>query len=145
MVLSTLALAKPVYEELPAAKIAPLKKKSCALIHVWATWCTNCLQELPDLVKVLNSMKEITPVVIDVSSPFVQNNFSKKWIATLKPQFRTYLKPSVKDEVYLNAIDKDWSGSLPFSVLYHKGKRKKVWNGSINLADFRREVADLCR
>lgn len=143
--------AKPAkyYEELPAAKLAAMKKKPCTLLHVWATWCTTCLQELPDLLKALAAIKGVTPVVIDVSSPFVQNNFSKKWMASLKPPFKTYLKPDVKDAAYLETVDKDWSGGLPFSALYHKGKRRKVWNGSIdlsgNLSELRRDVAEHCR
>ncbi len=131
---------------LPAEKIAAFKKQPCTLLHVWATWCTICIQEMPDLVKVLNVEKSrVRPIIIDASSPFQQDNFSKKYMATLKPQFTTYVKPGGDDDKYLNAIDKGWSGSLPFSALYHKGKRQKVWNGSIDLSRFKDDIATNCQ
>lgn len=132
-------------QPLPAARVAAMKKQPCTFFHVWATWCSICLQELPDLLKVMAAMKGATPVVIDVSSPFVQANFSKKWIQTLKPAFVTYVKPAGKDEPYLNAIDQEWSGALPFSVLYHKGKRLMVWQGSLDLGTIAREVEEQCK
>lgn len=136
--------AQPVFEPLPAGKLAALKKEPCTLIHVWATWCTTCLTELPDLLRALAAEKRVRPIVIDVSAPFIQDNFSKKYITSLKPAFKTYLKPEGKDEPYLSAIDKDWSGSLPFSALYDKGRRKKVWNGSIDLAKLGADIAANC-
>ncbi len=130
---------------LPADKIAGLKQKPCTFFHVWATWCTICVQELPEVIKVLNGLKALTPVVIDVSSPFVQDQFSKKWAQTLKASFPIYLKPAGRDDLYLNSIDRDWSGALPYSVLFDKGKRKKVWLGALDLASFKGEIATLCR
>lgn len=133
------------WEVLPAAKLAALKKEPCTFFHVWATWCTICLQELPDLLKQMATWTDIKPVVVDVSKPFVQDGFSKKWISTLKPSFKTYLKPEGKDEPYLSALDKEWSGALPFSVLYHKGTRKKAWVGSLALGSLKQEIATLCK
>ena len=90
-------------------------------------------------------MKKINPVIVDVSNPFVQENFSKKWNIMRSAPFPTYLKPAGKDEPYLNAIDKDWSGALPFSVLYDQGKRKKTWLGALDLDSLKKQVNALCR
>ena len=121
-----------------------MKKKPCTFIHVWATWCTICLQELPQVIQTLAAMKNVTPVIVDVSSPFVQENFSKKWNTVLSAPFPMYLKPAGKDDPYLNAIDKDWSGALPFSVLYDKGKRKKTWLGALDLDSLKKQVGAIC-
>ena len=126
LVLTALASpAKPVYEELPADKIAALKKKPCTLIHVWATWCTVCLTELPDLLKVIASVKELNPVIVDVSSEFVQEH--------LLPQVDRHAQAAVQD---LRETQRQGRGlpqrhrqglvrGSPLSALYHKGVRKK--------------------
>ena len=75
----------------------------------------------------------------------ILREFSKKWMANLGPSFTTYLKPAGNEEEYLNAVDKAWSGALPFSALYHKGQRKKVWTGVIDLTKLKEDVDSLCR
>ena len=138
------AVAKHRQEVLPAAKIANVKKLPCTFLHVWATWCTICIQELPSLLKTLAAMKGVNPVIIDVSAGFVQNNFSKKWMANLAPPFTTYLKPDGNDEKYLAAIDKRWSGALPYTALYHKGKQVKTWIGELDQKKMVAEIPKLC-
>jgi thiol-disulfide isomerase/thioredoxin len=121
-----------------------LKKDKCAFFHVWATWCSICMEEMPDLIKVLKTTKKVRPVVIDVSSPSVQDSFSKRWMQQLRPSFPTYLKPDLKDEVYLDAVDKSFSGTLPFSALFQKGKLLKKWTGALELKNLGTELQNLC-
>lgn len=125
--------------------IAGLKNQSCSLFVFWATWCNICIHDLPKMVKFFNRKKEVNAVLLDVSVVFQQKNFSIGWMKSLKPQFRTYLKPTGKIAPYLYQIDKKWNGGLPYSVLYHKGKKKKAWRGSVNLASLETDLASLCR
>ena len=124
--------------------IEKLKKEKCVFMHVWATWCTICMDEMPDLIKVLKSIKTVKPVIIDVSSTSVQDSFSKRWMQQLRPGFPTFLKPEMKDEAYLNAIDKNFSGTLPYSAVFHKGKLLKSWSGQIDLKTLNAEFQALC-
>ena len=131
-------------EVLPAKKIAGIKKLPCTFLHVWATWCTICIQELPSMLQTLAGMRGVNPVILDVSAVFVQENFSKKWMANLAPPFTTYLKPDGGDEAYLKAIDANWSGALPYNALYHKGKLIKTWIGELDQKKMVAEIATLC-
>ncbi len=131
-------------EYLQPKAIEKLKKQNCTFFHVWATWCSICMEEMPDLVKLLKTEKGIKPVLIDVSSLQVQESFSKKWLQSLRPGFTTYLKPNVKDQEYLSAIDKNWSGALPFSALYHRGKLLKTWTGTTELKTLGAQFQNLC-
>ncbi len=125
-------------------EIDKLKQDKCAFFHVWATWCTICMDEMPDLIKVLKGIKDVKPVIIDVSSISVQDSFSKRWMQQLRPGFPTYLKPDVKDEEYLNAIDKNFSGTLPYSAVFKKGKLLKSWTGQVDLKTLNAEFQTLC-
>jgi thiol-disulfide isomerase/thioredoxin len=124
--------------------IQRLKKEKCAFFHVWATWCTICMEEMPDLIKVLKGIKAVRPVIIDVSTTSVQDSFSKRWMQQLRPGFTTYLKPDMKDEVYLDAIDKKFSGTLPYSAVFQKGKLLKSWTGQLDLKILNAEFQSLC-
>jgi len=133
------------YQDLPQAKLAELKNKPCALFHLWATWCIPCIDELPKFLAFIAKQKGITPVVIDISEPFVQDNFSKKWLKQLAPPFTTYLKPKGDAHSYLEAIEKPWPNSLPYNALFARGKRKGKWVGTQDFEKLGPEMTRLCR
>lgn len=140
----TAAAGAETLRELPASEIPPLKKGPCTFIHVWATWCSPCLKEMPGLLELMKEQKKVRPVIIDISGPDVQKGFSKKWMRTLKPPFPVYFKPPGNEKKYLAAVDKFWPGGLPYSALYHKGKQIQVWIGELDFAKVRAEIAKTC-
>lgn len=140
---SSLAIAKQ--QLLPQKAIPNIKKGPCTFLHVWATWCTICIQEMPELLKFLATQKKVKPVILDVSAPFVQEQFSKKWMNTLNPPFTTYRKPAGDEDKYLFAIDRYWSGALPYSALYQKGVQKKVWVGQLDTTELKNYLTKECR
>ncbi len=135
--------SKPV--TLSIAEISQAKQKSCALFHVWATWCVPCIEELPKFLKFAAAHPKVTPIILDISAPYVQDNFSKKWMKQLKPPFPTYLKPDGEDKPYLEAIEKPWPNRLPYNALYDKGKRKGRWMGTQDYAALGPELTRLCQ
>lgn len=138
--------AGPVYEVLPKDRIPKQKLKPCALIHVWATWCTPCIEELPRFLAFVTKHRKITPVIIDVSSGYIQEQFSKKWLKQLAPPFVTYLKPDKEAESdYLSAIESPWPGKVPYNALYDRGKKKGRWLGTLDFAKDGPAIARLCR
>lgn len=118
--------------ELSGPKLTQLKKQPCVFLHAWATWCTICIEELPQILNTLEKQKKINPIIVDISSPMAQNQFSKKWSKILKPSFPMYFKPPGNDAAYRKALTNEkWDGSLPYSAIFHRSKR--LWSsvGSI--------------
>jgi len=132
-------------QRLPASQIPAFQKQPCTFVHAWATWCSICVTELPNVFKSLASLKKVNPVVIDLSSPFVQENFSKKYVAKLAPPFKTYLKPPGSEAVYMSVLEPKWTKELPYSALFHRGKRVKVWVGALDLPKLEKEIELACK
>ena len=95
------------------------------IISFWATWCKPCVQELPDFMDV-NKMYQSNPnfkmilVSLDMASdvesavrPFLKKN---------KMDVNVYL---LDDNKHMNdwipAVDKQWTGAIPATVLYRNG------------------------
>lgn len=134
------------FEPLPKEKFSSVRQTGCVLFHPWASWCQPCLKELPDYVNWLNAEKKVVPVVLDISTPFVQESFSKSYMRTLKPKFTVFLRPDLVDEKdYVVSWNKDWEGELPYTELYVNGIRKKTWKGSVTSKIVRRDIATLCK
>lgn len=92
------------------------------LINIWATWCGPCVAEFPELVEInriyRNRDFEMITLSMDVpgrSDKVLQ--FLKKNHASTK----NYLYNSDDKYKLIEAIDKDWQGALPYTLLIKPG------------------------
>jgi len=140
-----MTVAEAKFLPLNPAGLIEAKTKPCTLVHAWAVWCSLCVQEMPELVKFFNENPQIKPVVVDVSGISAQNDFTKKWKILKSAKFDLFLKPSGDDDAYMAAIDAKWSGTLPYSALYHKGKKIKEWEGVSPTQEWAKTFPALCK
>ena len=108
--------------------LEPLINKVDEKIHVvnfWATWCAPCVKELPYFEEINANYNDRVEVLL-VSLDFPRNYDSK-----LKPFMKKHnLKSKVIafDDIdqnrWIPAINKNWTGALPATILYNKNKRQ---------------------
>lgn len=109
--------------------LEPLINKKDDKVHVvnfWATWCAPCVKELPYFETINEKYKDKGVEVLLVSLDFPKD-YDKK----LKPFIKT---KKIKSEIvafddtdqnrWIPAINKDWSGALPATIIYNKDKRQ---------------------
>lgn len=110
------------------------------LVNFWATWCVPCIEEMPGLMQ----MNEKYQVRQDFKMLLVSLD-SKKNLDKL-PAFLE--KHNMKAEVillddnkrmneWIPAFDAKWQGSLPATLLYHRGKKKVFVDGTITAEQLR--------
>jgi len=132
---------KPVAEtiivkDVDHAGLAALLKREKArplLVNFWATWCEPCRDEFPDLVKIDAEYRPKGLEFITVSLDDVTEikagvpGFLRQMGATMP----AYLLNVVDPEPSIRAVDPNWGGALPATVLYDK-------NGTIVFKHFGR-------
>jgi len=96
------------------------------VVNFWATWCKPCVKELPHFEKLNIEYKDKGVEVLLVSL-----DFPKQYDKKLKPFIVKHNLKSrilVLDDVDMNTwipkVSKDWSGSIPATLIYNKEKRK---------------------
>jgi thiol-disulfide isomerase/thioredoxin len=133
---------KPKVTEIKEAGLKSLLEASVAksrplLVNFWATWCTPCREEFPDLVRVNEEFAGSEDFeFVTVSTDEVSE------IGTGVPAFLSEMRAgampayllSAKDmEAAIAVIDKNWHGDLPATFLFgpsgeilfsHKGRIK---------------------
>ena len=92
------------------------------LINVWATWCGPCLNEFPSFVTI-NRMyrdRDFEFISISADNPAKKDRVLKT-LKNLHAANTNYLF-SVDDKYKLiEAVDPNWSGALPYTVLVEPG------------------------
>ena len=130
-----LLLAAPSFaQRVPVLKFPELQKRlarpsdTTYVVNFWATWCGPCVQELPDFEKVRTAQAgqkvKFVLVSLDYASqldkkvkPFVQKRGLKAEVLLLdEPDPNTWLQK----------IDKRWSGSIPFTLIYNNQAHKRA-------------------
>ncbi|MCX2740434.1 redoxin family protein [Pontibacter anaerobius] len=92
------------------------------LVNVWATWCGPCVQELPDFVDI-NRMyrnRDFEFITISADKPDKKD----KALAALKKleaSNKNYLFNSEDKYKLIEAIDPEWQGALPYTLLIEPG------------------------
>ena len=147
-------------ERIDAAGVAALRSnpgKSYRLINVWATWCAPCVEEFPALVAIARQydMRDFEFITLSLDAPkeeakaraFLEKQgagLTKRKQAAVTKEGRTtshYLFTGASQDPLVAALDADWPGPLPHTVLVAPGG-KIVWrhNGPIDPAATRAAI-----
>ena len=130
-----------------AAAVAK-QKGQVVLVNFWATWCVPCREEYPDLTRLEKAYRGKGLSVLGVSIDSAKDLAAvDKFLAKMKPDFPNYRKASGGDDQdFIESVDKDWGGELPFTVLYARdGRKTKVLSGKQTYGDFESAVKALLK
>lgn len=115
------------------------------LVNFWATWCDPCREEFPELVKIDTEYKgRIDFITITLDDAADIKGPVPKFLADMKARMPSYLLVTSDESAAISSIAKDWSGGLPFTVLYNdKGEMAYFRQGKVQADVLRSELDKL--
>ena len=135
---------RPRATQIDDAKIKQLLKPAGKplLVNFWATWCGPCREEFPDLVKIDVEYRGKIDF-LTVSLDFIEelDTGVPKFLSEMKAEMPTYLLTSADENTFISSIVKDWSGALPFTILYNdKGEVTYLRQGKVKYETLKSEI-----
>ena len=115
-------------------------KGKSLLVNFWATWCTPCVQEMPELsaLQSENKLPNVQVIGIGIDTAENMQTFSSKY----KISYPLYVG-GVTGTDLLRKLG-DHAGGLPFSVLITpNGQIKKVYLGRLKIDEVKHDLAAL--
>ena len=134
-------------EYIDSAGIRDLIKNSSGklrLINVWASWCGPCVQEFPDFVIIDRIYRSRQFEFISINADKISRkenvlNFLKKNEASNK----NYIFNSDNNTELVEAVDPEWSGALPYTILVEQdGKILYRNQGPIDMTEMRKLICN---
>ena len=119
--------------------MAPFKGKAL-VVNFWATWCSPCVEEMPELQELQEELKgQNTQVIgLGVDSAEKMREFAQTHHITY-PLYEVGM-PGIE----LSRQFGNQAGGLPFTVLIDAdGKTRKTYLGRLKMDELRRDIAAL--
>jgi thiol-disulfide isomerase/thioredoxin len=101
-----------------AQQLIANKTDKLLLINFWATWCGPCVVEFPDLVD-MNRMyrrRDFQFLTVSLDSPS-QKDKVLSFLQKQQASGTNYLYQSDDKYKLIEAVDNNWSGALPYTLL----------------------------
>jgi thiol-disulfide isomerase/thioredoxin len=91
------------------------------LVNVWATWCGPCVTEFPDFVTInhMYRLREFETISISMDDISRKDN-ALGFLQKKEASFPNYIYNGDKYQ-FIDAIDKNWQGALPYTALIAPG------------------------
>ncbi|MGJ8592537.1 MAG: TlpA family protein disulfide reductase [Aquaticitalea sp.] len=113
----------PIYDFDSLESLLYTKSGKTYIVNFWAMWCAPCVKELP----IFQAYEKNNP---DVDVLLVSLDFPKDIESKLKPFLKkngitskVVLLDDPDSNSWINKIDPNWSGAIPFTIVFNNKKR----------------------
>jgi thiol-disulfide isomerase/thioredoxin len=92
------------------------------LINIWATWCGPCVIEFPEFVTIDRMYRGRDFEFISISGDkFSSKEKALKFLTSKEASNKNYIFSGDNSYDLIDAVDKDWQGALPYTMLVAPG------------------------
>jgi len=126
-------------------KIIYKQDDTLRIVNFWATWCKPCIEELPEFERINAEYKNQKVKVILVSM-----DFKSKIDIQLKPyiqknniQSPVFVLDQTDANVWINAVSKEWSGSIPATIFTLQSKQLSFREGKYSYEELKQKIQSI--
>ena len=91
------------------------------LVNLWATWCTPCLREIPDLLALEAELPASDFRLLAIS---MDDAYSEGWVSEFKakhfPTLVSFINAELDMDMLVSVIDPVWNETLPTSYIFNR-------------------------
>lgn len=103
------------------ARVVAPKRGRVLLVNFWATWCDPCREEMPKLVAATKAFSSKDLAVILVATDTLKTAREvPKFLADVKVPFVCWRVKGGDPQLFIDAVDKSWDGTLPYTLVYDR-------------------------
>jgi thiol-disulfide isomerase/thioredoxin len=100
------------------------------VVNFWATWCKPCVHEMPYFEAENQKFKNQKVKFIFVSTNYAREAEQvKSFINQKQVQADVLLLNAGNPNNWIDAIDSSWSGAIPATIMYRKGRKALFYEG----------------
>ncbi|MBN2350022.1 MAG: redoxin domain-containing protein [Bacteroidales bacterium] len=114
------------------------------LVNIWATWCAPCVIEYPEFVNIhrMYYNRDFEFVSISADKP-EQKEKTLKFLQEKHSALQNYIYSKEDKYELIEAVDPEWGGALPYTLLIEPGGNIIYKNqGIVDLLELKRKIVE---
>lgn len=126
------------------SKLISNNSQKLRLINVWATWCAPCRIEYPEFVVIQRMFGARDFEFISISADKLEKkDRALEFLQSKESALQNYISSEDDKYALIEAIDPDWNGALPYTILIEPGG-KKVYShqGEVDFAELKKTIVE---
>jgi len=113
------------------------------LINFWAMWCAPCVKELPYIEQFAAKHPDVEVILVSLDFPKDIETKLKPFLKKKKISSKVVLLDDPDSNTWIDKIDPNWSGAIPFTIMFNKDERLFYERSFENLEDLENQINKL--
>ena len=130
----------PVYNFNELEPLLYTETNKTYIINFWAMWCAPCVKELPYIEEYERKNKNVEVILVSLDFPEDIETKLKPFLAKKKISSKVVVLDDPDANTWINKIDKNWSGAIPFTIIFNAEKRFFYERSFEDLHDLETEI-----
>ncbi|MDO6738654.1 TlpA disulfide reductase family protein [Wenyingzhuangia sp. 2_MG-2023] len=110
------------------------------IVNFWAMWCAPCVQELPTFVAYAKNNPNTEVLLVSLDFPKDIETKLKPFLKEKGITPKVVLLDDADANSWIDKIDPNWSGALPFTIIFNNKSRSYHERTFESLKDLENEV-----
>jgi thiol-disulfide isomerase/thioredoxin len=110
------------------------------IINFWAMWCAPCVKELPILQAYQKNNPNVKVTLVSLDFPEDIETKLKPFLKKKGITTKVVLLDDPDANSWIDKIDPNWSGAIPFTIIFNHKKRSFHERMFTNIEDLKNEI-----
>lgn len=110
------------------------------IVNFWAMWCVPCVKELPILQDYQKNNPNVKITLVSLDFPEDIETKLKPFLKKKGITSKVVLLDDPDANSWINKIDPNWSGAIPFTILFNNKKRSFHERMFKDIEDLKNEI-----
>ncbi|MBU2920475.1 TlpA family protein disulfide reductase [Winogradskyella psychrotolerans] len=133
----------PVYDFNQFEPLIYTDSNKTYLINFWAMWCAPCVKELPYIEQFAVKHPDVEVILVSLDFPKDIETKLKPFLKEKNISSKVVLLDDPDSNTWINKIAPNWSGAIPFTIMFNKDERLFYERSFENLEDLENQINKL--
>jgi len=130
----------PVYDFEALEPLLYTKTNKTYIINFWAMWCAPCVKELPVFEQYKKNNPEVEVILVSLDFPEDIETKLKPFLKQKGISSTVVLLDDPNANSWINKIDPNWSGAIPFTIIFNNKNRSFHERAFDTIEDLNNEI-----
>ena len=130
----------PVYNFNALEPLLYTNNNNIHIVNFWAMWCAPCVKEMPIIQEYAKNNPNVDVTLVSLDFPKDIETKLKPFLKDKGIDLKVVLLDDPDSNTWIDKVNPNWSGSIPFTIIFNNNKRSFHERDFESLEDLKTEI-----